>query len=237
MFALRYLFPVLFPLASTCFAAEELVTTALAKAGESVPYILDHRDVPPKYVLIFFPGGNGIVNPRIENGSLVYDKKNNFLLRSRKYWMDDEFATATTNSTSAEENIQAVIDDLKARFPTAQVYVVGTSRGTYDTMSLAAYLSDKIAGEVHTSSLSRVAWFNASKYKNRHLIVHHKLDSCRLTPFSAAESSHVRYGNDFIAMDGGVSTGDPCEAFAYHGYNGIERETVAAIKTWIRQGR
>jgi hypothetical protein len=37
-------------------------------------------------------------------------------------------------------------------------------------------------------------------------------------------------------MEGGISVGDPCEAFAHHGYNGIEKETVYAIKNWIKQG-
>lgn len=35
-------------------------------------------------------------------------------------------------------------------------------------------------------------------------------------------------------FEGGVSVGDPCEAFAYHGYHGIEREVVHAIATWIK---
>jgi len=235
MFAIRFLPCWLLALAGVCFAAEDLVTTTPTNGGETVTYILNRRETQPEYVLILFPGGNGIVNPRMENGQLVYEKKGNFLLRAREYWVDDEFATATTNSTQVEWRIQAVIDDLKARVPTARVYLVGTSRGTYDTLSLADYLSDKIAGEIHTSSLSRIASFDASKYKNRHLAVHHKLDSCRVTPFAAAKSSHARYGNDFIAMEGGISVGDPCEAYAYHGYNGIERETVAAIKAWIRQ--
>ena len=35
---------------------------------------------------------------------------------------------------------------------------------------------------------------------------------------------------------GGVSVGDHCEALAYHGFNGIERETLDAIKKWILEG-
>ena len=35
---------------------------------------------------------------------------------------------------------------------------------------------------------------------------------------------------------GGTAEGDPCQAFGHHGYNGIERETIDAIKQWIRQG-
>lgn len=37
-------------------------------------------------------------------------------------------------------------------------------------------------------------------------------------------------------MEGGISTGDECGAFAHRGFNGIERETSEAIKAWIRKG-
>lgn len=235
MSAIRFVPSFFLALASVCFASEDFVVAPM-KGGEPVPYILNRGEASPKYVLILFPGGDGVVNPRMEDGKLVYQKKGNFLLRAREYWVDEEFATATTNSTRVEERVQALIDDLSVRFPSARIYLVGTSRGTDSTLSLAEYLSDKIAGEVHTSSMSRVAWFDASKYKNRHLVVHHRLDACRVTSFAAAESSHTRFGNDFIAMDGGISVGDPCEAYAYHGYNGIEKETVAAIKAWIKSG-
>lgn len=187
-------------------------------------------------MIILFPGGSGTVNPRMQDGNLVYGFKGNFLLRARAFIVDDEFATVTTNSTQSEERIQALLDDIKSRFPNAQIYLMGTSNGTGPTMALAGYLSDKIAGEIHTSSGSEIYRFDARKYKNRQLIVHHKDDTCRSTPFFAAEASHQRYGNDFIAMEGGVSVGDPCEAFAHHGYNGIERETVDAIKKWIKRG-
>jgi hypothetical protein len=222
--------------AQRCLAAEELVTTARDANGEQVPYILNSNNVLPRYVIILFPGGAGTVNPRMQDGQLVYGFRGNFLLRARPFIVDDEFATVATNSTQSEERIQAVLDDIKSRFPNAQIYLMGTSNGTGPTMALAGYLSDKIAGEIHTSSGSEIARFDARKYKNRQLVVHHKNDICRSTPFFAAEASHQRYGTDFIAMEGGISIGDPCEAFAHHGYNGIERETVDAIKKWIKQG-
>ncbi len=219
-----------------CRAGEDLVTTAQQKNGETVPYVLNYNNLSPRYALILFPGGSGIVDPHMEDGKLVYKAKNNFLLRSRNYFVDDEFVTISTNSTQNKERIQAVIDDLKKRFPGVRIYLVGTSKGTYDTMWLAEYLSDKITGEVHTSSLQSISSFDAKKYANRHLVVHHRDDSCKNTPFSAAEHSHKSYGNDFIVMEGGISVGDACEAFAHHGYNGIEKETVDAIKKWIKQG-
>lgn len=87
---------------------------------------------------------------------------------------------------------------------------MGTSRGTFDTLALADYLSDKIAGEIHTSSMDRIAWFDPRPYKNRHLIVHHVNDSCRVTPYGAALNAHRRYGT--------------------------EREAADAIKRWVKQG-
>jgi hypothetical protein len=216
-------------------AKEVLVSTATTKEGTPVPYVLNAASALPKYVLILFPGGNGVVDPRMENGKLVYGKRSNFLLRARPFFVDAEFATVSTNSTQVEEHIQALIDDLGERFPAAKIYLMGTSRGTFDTMTLAPYLSTRIAGEIHTSSMNRIASFNGKIFKNRHLVVHHVRDSCHVTTFSAAQASHTRYGTDFIAMEGGTSEGDPCEAFAYHGYNGIERETADAIKRWVKQ--
>ncbi len=36
-----------------------------------------------------------------------------------------------------------------------------------------------------------------------------------------------------LAFQGGDNRGDPCEAMAYHGFNGIEREVVAQTAAWI----
>jgi len=36
-------------------------------------------------------------------------------------------------------------------------------------------------------------------------------------------------------MEGGTSEGDPCQARGYHGYNGIEAETIDRIMEWIRR--
>jgi hypothetical protein len=222
--------------ASVCHAAEELITAAQYQNGDPVPYILNHKNLSPKYVVVLFPGGNGNMDPHIEEGKLVYNFKGNFVIRTRKFIIDDEFATAATNSTQSPERIQVILDDLKNRFPAAKIYLMGTSKGTHDTMALASYLSDKIAGEIHTSSLQSIASFNATQYKNRQLVVHHRNDGCRATGYNNAEASHTKYGTELITMDGGISVGDPCEPFGHHGFNGVEKETIDAIKEWIKKG-
>jgi hypothetical protein len=224
--------------ADACIAAGEdrLVTTAQMKDGEAVPYVLNALNDMPRYVMILFPGSTGIMDPHMEGDQVVYRERTNFLIRSRPYLIDEEFATVATNATSSEERIQAVIDDIKNRFPQAKIYLMGTSRGTGDTIALAGYLSDKIAGEIHTSSLQRINGLDPKKYQNRQLIVHHRNDGCRATPYAAAQWSHEHYGTDFIPVEGGSSVSDPCEALSYHGYYGIEKETMASIKQWVKQG-
>jgi hypothetical protein len=231
----RILLAALALYAQGAIAGEAVIMSAVQADGVTVPYVLNTGGAVPRFVLILFPGGTGRVDPRLINGELVYGFKGNFLLRSRPYFVDDEFATAATNTTENPERIQAVLDDLARRFPSASIYLIGTSAGTTATMRLSGYLSSRIAGVIHTSSMSEIERFDTRKYRNRQLIVHHRNDLCRVTPFFAAESAHQRFGTDFIAMQGGIAVGDACEAFSYHGFNGIERETANAIKAWVKR--
>lgn len=227
---------VLAAIARWACAAEELVTSARFANGDAVPYILDAVSPAPRYVLILYPGGTGVINPRMQDGKLVYGYAGNFLLRARQHFVDADFATIATNASDSEERIQAVLEDVKRRYPQALVYLAGTSNGTHSTMKLAGYLQDRIAGSIHSSSRAQIYSFDAKQFRNRHLVIHHVNDWCRVTPYSAALRSHEKFGNDFIAMEGGISVGNECEAFAHHGFNGIERETAEAIKAWIRKG-
>jgi len=118
-----------------------------------------------------------------------------------------------------------------------KVYVVGTSRSTESTMALAAPLDGKVAGFVHSSSMSAISGFDTRPFRSRHLIVLHKGDVCRVTLPTAGEAAHRKFGTELIEMDGGKATGPDCEAFSHHGYNGIEAETVNKIKAWIVAGR
>jgi len=79
--------------------------------------------------------------------------------------------------------------------------------------------------------------FDTRRFTSRHLLVYHRDDSCRSTSPRSAIYAHEKYGTDILMMEGGKSVGESCEAFAHHGYNGIERETVERIKAWIREVR
>ena len=221
-------------LAGHATAADELAS-GTSSDGMSVPYVLTtDGGGRPAYAVVLMPGGAGIMSPRLNtNGRVTFGMGGNFLIRSRARFASGPFVAASTDATSAPDRILAVATDLQRRYGPLQVYVIGTSRSTEATMTLAGPLDGKVAGFVHSSPMNAIAGFDPRRFKSRHLIVIHRMDACRVTRPSNGEASHRSYGTELIMMEGGKSTGEDCEAMAYHGYNGIEAETVDKIKAWI----
>jgi hypothetical protein len=69
------------------------------------------------------------------------------------------------------------------------------------------------------------------------LVVHHEHDGCRLCNFADVPSLMSKLSNaprkELLAFKGGENRGDPCEAFAYHGHNGLESDVVRKTAAWI----
>jgi len=217
----------------SAWAADELVTSARTSGGETVPYVLTTKPGTPAYAVILMPGGKGVLNPRLQGGRLVLAAAGNFLIRARELFADGRFVAASTDATSTPDRMLAIVRDLEGRYGRIAIYIVGTSRSTEATMALAKPLDGRVAGFIHTSSMSGIASFDLRGLKSRNLIVLHVNDACRVTSPSAGMASNRKFGTELIEMSGGTSTGDDCEAYAYHGYNGIEKETVDRIKAWI----
>jgi hypothetical protein len=122
------------------------------------------------------------------------------------------------------------------------VWLVGTSRGTQSAAAtaLAGVGAD---GVVLTSSVlydSRGRPVNAMPLERLAmpvLVVHHKEDVCAGSPYALAPALADKLAGAsrkaFVAFDGGRSEGDPCEAFAHHGYNGIEPQVIDTIVAFM----
>ena len=69
------------------------------------------------------------------------------------------------------------------------------------------------------------------------LVVHHEEDGCRLCRFADMPLLMNKLRGllrvELITYKGGSNAGDPCEARAYHGFNGLEPEVVSRIAAWI----
>ncbi|PYN73910.1 MAG: alpha/beta hydrolase [Candidatus Rokuibacteriota bacterium] len=212
----------------------------------------------PKAAVVLFAGGHGGLQIQ-DNGSLRWGA-GNFLVRSRQLFAEQDLAVAIVDAPSDRQNdpylsgfrqtrehvadIRAVIAWLKeqARVP---VWLIGTSRGTQSAAYLATQLTgpDGPDGIVLTSTILKdnrgrpVPEMELAKLKIPVLVVHHEQDGCRLCLFSDMPPLMQKLAplprKELVAFKGGESRGDPCEAFAHHGYSGLERQVVDRISGWI----
>ena len=184
----------------------------------------------------------------------------NFLMRSRQLFLDQGVAVAIVDAPSDRQQppfldffraTTAHVDDLAAviawarRRSPAPVWLVGTSRGTESAAYAATQLQGAAApdGIVLSSTILSdpkgrpVTAMSLGRIQVPVLVVHHEEDGCRLCAFSEVPGLMNRLSGaprkELLAFRGGESRGDPCDAFAHHGYNGQESDVVAKMVAWI----
>ena len=214
------------------------VDTARYPDGDEIPYIFVPSDkLPPKYVLIVMPGGNGTIGlKKNPDGSPFFNGKGNFLIRTRGIFADNDFAVVVIDRGRSLDRMRGVVADIKKKFPTAKIYIAGTSLSTTETIYMSENMDGEVAGFIHTSSVSAIGGLDTRNRKSRNLIVTHKNDGCRVTPTSSSIENSKSYGTPLFVVEGGFEEGDPCQAAGHHGFRGIEPEVVDKIKAWIKQG-
>lgn len=213
----------------------------------------------PKAAVILFAGGDGGLT--LEPDGRIPKLAGNFLVRSRQRFAEQGLTTVVIDAPSDKQSypylsgnrqtpehvadVKAVIAWLReqAKIP---VWLVGTSRGTQSAGFIATQLPPADGGPdgiVLTASVVRDSRSRAvpemalDRVRIPVLVVHHRQDSCRVCLFSDVPLLMDRLTatprKELMAFDGGISVGDPCEARAYHGFNGIEREVIERIAGWI----
>jgi len=125
------------------------------------------------------------------------------------------------------------------------VWLVGTSRGTQSIAAVATRLSkaDGPDGLVLTSTIlsdpkaPSVPAMALDRLGIPVLVAHHELDGCSHCAYGDIPNLMQKLENSprkqLLSFRTGISRGDPCEAMAYHGFNGIESEVVGQIAGWV----
>lgn len=236
--------------------AEEIITVS-GRPGATQSYLLLRAEPPPAAVAVLFPGGEGLLKLRVEDGAVKLQQRGNFLVRTRTLLRDRQVAVAIVDSPSDQQRIgmddafragrahaadvAAVVKDLRQRFTGARIFLVGTSRGTISAAYAGRELSGAIDGVILTSTVFYgprrgagigMASFDFAAIKAPLLFVHHRHDACRSCPYNAAEDLGKTYPL-ITVMGGKPAESEPCEPFAAHGYFGKEPETIAAIRSWM----
>lgn len=239
-------------------AADEEVRTIPARPGVTESFLLLRPAGPPVASVIIFAGGDGNL---ALTAAGIGQLQGNFLVRTRMRWVRERFLVAILDRPSDRKNglwnfrttsehaadVKQVIAAVRevAKVP---VWLVGTSMGTLSAANAAARLPDGGPdGIVLTSSVtepSRLS-YETVRHAGLHdvrvptLVVHHKDDGCRASPYAAApdivKALQQAPVKELMAFEGGSPPiSAPCEAKAQHGYLGIEGEVIAAIAAWIR---
>jgi len=213
----------------------------------------------PQAAVILYAGGHGGLGIT-ESGALQWGR-GNFLVRSRERFADRNLAVAVIDAPSDRQSepflagfrqrsehvtdTRAVVAWLRqqTRLP---VWLIGTSRGTQSVAFIATQARAQDGGPdgiVLTASVlidprgRPVTLMALDRIEVPVLVVHHEQDDCRACPYSEVPTlmrklSHVPR-KEMLSFTGGISEGDPCEARAHHGFNGVEDAVVARIAAWI----
>ncbi|MDQ2734293.1 MAG: alpha/beta hydrolase [Pseudomonadota bacterium] len=212
----------------------------------------------PSAAVLMFAGGHGGLQLGAD-GSIKWGA-GNFLVRTRQRFVDqgllvvlidapsdrqaEPFLTGFRQRPEHAADIKATLAWLRARYD-VPMWLVGTSRGTQSVAYIATELPgrDGPDGIVLTSSIMidrkgrPVPAMPLDRIRVPVLVVHHEHDECPACPFAQTAVVMAKLDRSprkqLLAFDGGQSTGDPCEAFAHHGYNGIEPEVVRQIAAWL----
>ena len=211
-----------------------------------------------KAAVILFAGGHGGLQI-FPNGSFKWGD-GNFLVRTRQMFADQGLMVAVVDAPSDRQSppylsgfrqrpehaadIKAVIAWMREQSK-APVWLVGTSRGTQSAAYIATELSGPegpdgivLSSTVLVDDKGRpVPAMPLGKIRIPVLVVHHEQDGCAQCPFANVPALMAKLENsprkELLAVKGGVNQGDPCEAMAYHGFNGLDREVVPQMAAWM----
>lgn len=209
-------------LLATAFA-DETVDIAGSKA------VLSRPDKPTGSVILM-PGGDGYIGAGA--GGTITRLAGNQLVRTRGAYRARGLAVLVVDANVELSRAVAYMAAIKR-----PVTVIATSRGTLraargiasgakpDALVLTSgFLTNGSGGQENVANI-----LGSPGALPRTLIIHHRQDSCRFTlpagvePFVqwAAGRARVKW------LDGGASSGDPCQARAHHGFNGQDGQVVS----------
>jgi pimeloyl-ACP methyl ester carboxylesterase len=238
---------------SAAACAQDQLVSLPTREGQSITYWWMPAESAKATVLLFSGGSGGI---GMREGR---PQSRNFLIRSGEFFrrqglnvamlgnpsdkrqLDDVWRTSETHRA----DVVQVLADLRQRGAQA-VWLVGTSRGTVSVAALGIALQDQLAGLVLTASMASYSAPAAvpqqaiDQIRLPVLVYHHKNDACRVT--LARDTEWILRGlknapikKRWIVEGGGDPEGDPCEALHWHGFIGVEEQSVKDIAGWIAQ--
>lgn len=213
-----------FLLSATAAQAEEVVDLGGGFFGNGRA-LLNKPAGKARAGLVLLTGGDGYVGIGAD-GSVA--RGGNWIVRTRAAYLRSGIASITLDGGADPAKAVEYMRGIAPR-----VIVVAMSRGA---LKVAGALAARPDGVVFASSIldgARGMIGDPGRLPPT-LIIHHRQDTCRLTlPESAVTFQQWTGGKARLTwIDGGSSTGDPCQARAHHGFIGNEGQVVSAITSF-----
>jgi len=212
-----------------------------------------------KHGIALFPGYPGIIRLRDENGAPGFEMRGNFLVRSRRHWLDHETLVVVVDAPSDQwgwftqqfrevprygADVAALLNAIGRQYSVENWTFVGTSEGAVSAFHAARMNPQLARRTILTASLfqatrngpglASVAW---GELAGELLWVHHEDDPCSYTAYRNARAYALTSRSPLVTVrGGGPGRGAACEAFTAHGFVGVERETVEAMRSWVKTG-
>lgn len=214
--------------------ALSLSTTAIVRADETVSIDGSNavllRPAAPSASVILMPGGDGHIAPG-PNGA-IGKLKGNQLVRTRANYRAHGLAVLVVD---ANVNLARAVNFMaNIKRP---VTVIATSRGTLraahgiaggakpDALVLTSgFLTD---GSGSSDNVANI--LGSPNALPRTLVIAHRKDACGHS-LPAGVEPFIRWSGGKARvkwLEGGVNSGDPCEARGYHGFNGLDAAVVS----------
>ena len=188
------------------------------------------RPAAARASVILMPGGDGHIAPG-PNGT-IGRLKGNQLVRTRGDYRARGLAVLIVD---ADVNLARAVDFMAKIKP--PVTVIATSCGTLraahgiargakpDALVLTSgFLTDSSGSSDNVANI-----LGSPNSLPRTLVIAHRNDTCRHT-LPAGVDPFMRWAGGRASvkwLNGGVNSGDPCEARGYHGFNGLDAEVVS----------
>jgi pimeloyl-ACP methyl ester carboxylesterase len=224
------------------------------RAGATTALYVE-RVAGARATLLLLPGGRGGFG-RIVDGR---PDSRNFLVRSAALFAAQGYHVAILGRPSDREDldfayrigadhlvdIERTVEHLRRELG-VPVWLVGTSRGTISATAAAIRMQQAVAGLVLTASVTArdrpggLPTQDLAAIRVPTLVIHHRDDACPIcrphdTAAIARGLVNAPVRDHVLVEGGGPPQGDRCEALHWHGFVGVEAETVARIAAFVRR--